>query len=60
MHVAQLHLSLHHAGFVAPFRALRAAITGRRFLGDEGLPATLTNPFYLLVFPLFSVVFHKF
>ena len=59
LHVAQLHLPLHHAVFVTPFRALRAAITGRRFLGDEGLPAPLTNPFYLHIFSLFSIVFHK-
>ena len=60
LHMTQLHLPFHHAVFVTSFRALRAAITGRRFLGDEGLSAPLTNPFYLHIFPLFSVVFHKF
>ena len=60
LHMAQLHLPLHHAVFVTPFRALRAAITSSCFLCDERFSAPLTNSFYFHIFVLFSAILHEF
>lgn len=58
--VLVLHLPLHHAVFVTPFRALRAAITSSCFLCDERFSAPLTNSFYFHIFVLFSAILHEF